>query len=77
MIDPDELRHYVNSKLIVEKDLRADYDSSLFNDGYLDSVAILSLIGYIERKLGRRLKEEEINLENFTSIRAIVNAFHA
>jgi acyl carrier protein len=77
MIDLVELRDYINSKLLVEKDLRADYDSLLFNDSYLDSVAVLPLIGYIEQKLGRRLKEEEIALENFVSIRAIVNAFHA
>ncbi len=50
-------------------------DTLLFKERLLDSMNILDLIGYVEKKIGRRLKDEEIVMTNFQSARAIINAF--
>jgi acyl carrier protein len=77
MIKADALREYIDSKLLADKSVKVSNDSLLFKDRILDSMTVLSLIGYIEQKLGRRLKEEEIKLDNFASVHAITKAFHA
>lgn len=50
-------------------------DTLLFKERLLDSMNILDLIGYVEKKIGRRLKDEEIVMTNFQSARAMINAF--
>jgi acyl carrier protein len=50
-------------------------DTLLFKQHILDSMNILDLIGYVEKKTGRRLKDEEIIMTNFQSARAIIKAF--
>ena len=49
--------------------------TSLFRRRLIDSMNILYLIGYVERALGRRLRDDEIVMSNFDSARAIVRAF--
>lgn len=50
-------------------------DTLLFKERLLDSMNILDLIGYIEKQVGRRLKDEEIVMKNFQSVQAMIDAF--
>ena len=73
----DDLLAFVNEKLLAGTGKTATTDSLLFKERLLDSVTVLSLIGYVEQKIGRRLTEREIALQNFASVSAMVTAFHA
>ena len=44
----------------------------LFKNKILDSMNILDLIAYIQKRIGRKLNDEEIVLENFQDIKTIV-----
>lgn len=50
-------------------------ETQLFAERILTSMTILDLIGYVERRLGRRLEDKEIVMANFASVRAIEEAF--
>jgi len=45
-----------------------DDDELLFSSGRLDSFGLVTLLAFVEEKLGRRLKTAETTLANFDSI---------
>lgn len=52
-----------------------DAATLLFEERVLDSMNILNLMGYVEKRLGRRLRDEEVTMPNFISVRQIVAVF--
>lgn len=75
MINSTDLLTFINQKLIAEKGTHVTEQSLLFKDRHLDSISILSLIGYLEKNLGRKIKDEEITIHNFGSVHAIISSF--
>lgn len=63
-LDPDDLRS-----------VDLDSETLLFEEGLINSIQILALIGFVELRLDRRLDDEEIVMPRFRSVRSIVNAF--
>ena len=47
-------------------------EASLFNSGLIDSVAVLSTVQFIEEVFDLELEPEQVTLDNFDSIIAIV-----
>jgi acyl carrier protein len=47
----------------------------LFQEKLIDSLNVLHLIGYLEKKLNRRLADEDLVMSNFRSVRAMAEAF--
>ena len=70
----DELLAFIQS---IRKDggLPVKPDTLLFKERVLDSLNVLSLIGYVEQRLGRSLEDREVNMRNFESASKIVAAF--
>ena len=50
-----------------------DYDDSLLELGIIDSIKMLDLIAFIEKKFDIKVDEDDLYPENFDSINAIVN----
>jgi len=50
-------------------------DTLLFKEKILDSINILDLLGHVEKRIGRRLKDEEVIMPNFESARKIAEKF--
>lgn len=72
---PDQLLRYVNDELLRERNLRAEMDTPLFADGWIDSLSILKLIAYVELLVGRQIPAEEIVMENFRTVDTIARRF--
>lgn len=68
-----ELKAYIES--LAQRPVRVN--SRLFEKEYLDSLKILSLVSFLELHLQRRIRDEEITLDNFNTVRDIANAFWA
>jgi acyl carrier protein len=72
----DDLMEFVVTRLLEGRDVPGlSVDTLLFEDRFIDSMNILTLIGYIERAIGRRLTDEEIVMSNFKSVKAMTEAF--
>jgi acyl carrier protein len=72
---PDRLLRYVNDELLRERNLRAEMDTPLFADGWIDSLSILKLIAYVELLVGRQIPDGEIVMENFRTVDTIARRF--
>ena len=55
--------------------LAVDPGTALFEDGVIDSLRILDLIAFVEERTGSKIPDSAVRLENFRSVRAIVDAF--
>ena len=66
---------FVATRLFKDRDVGLTEDTLLFEDRLIDSMNILTLIGYLEQHLGRRLADEEIVMHNFRSVRAMTEVF--
>ena len=69
------LLSYVNNELLAERNLRAETDTPLFADGWIDSLSILKLIAYVELLIGREIPDQEIVMENFRTVDTITTHF--
>ena len=49
-------------------------DADLVQEGWIDSLGLMSLISHVEDLLGRPLNDEEMRMGNFVSIDSIVRA---
>jgi acyl carrier protein len=65
-----QLIGYLRDSLSVDGNL--DPDSELFSNGALDSVAMLSLISFVEEKSGIEIRPEHVTLDNFDTPGRIV-----
>lgn len=70
-----QLLSYVNNDLLAERNLRAETDTPLFADGWIDSLSILKLIAYVELLIGREIPDQEIVMENFRTVDTIATHF--
>lgn len=50
-------------------------NTRLFERGIIDSMRVVDLIAFVESRIGRRVPDEMITLENFRSIDAISRSF--
>jgi acyl carrier protein len=65
----------VNDELLADRNLRAGPDTPLFADGWIDSLAILKLIAFVELLIGREIADEEVVMENFRTVDTIAKYF--
>ena len=65
-----EVRDFIAKELARELDAVRD-DESLLEAGVIDSLGVLSLVSFIERRYGIAVTEDEMMPENFDSIEAI------
>lgn len=63
----NDIADFFESELGLESGSYRD-DEPLFSSGRLDSFGLVSLLTFVEGKLGRRLKTAETTLANFDSV---------
>jgi acyl carrier protein len=66
---------YINDELLADPMRRADPDTLLFEDGWIDSLKILKLIAYIEILIDRQIPDEEVVMKHFRTVNAIAEHF--
>jgi acyl carrier protein len=71
----ERLLDFVRRRLVKQKGVLIDPQTPLFESKLIDSMNILYLIGYVEKVLGRRLRDDEIVMSNFRTVQVISNTF--
>ena len=67
------LKRFIEENLVRDKSSGPiAADESLMERGVLDSLGLMNLITFIEEKTGVRIGDDEVMLENFETINAIV-----
>jgi acyl carrier protein len=70
-----DLLAFVRGDLLKDKNVTIDADTYLFDDGLVDSLSILSLVAFIELRIGRSIADQEVVMENFRTVRAMDRRF--
>lgn len=52
-----------------------EMSTELIDSGIVDSLSIVGLIAFLEKKMNKTILYEEINLEDFSSVKNIVSKF--
>jgi len=67
------LKTFIEENLVRDKSSGpVTADESLLQRGVLDSLGLMNLIAFIEEKTGVRIADDNVMLENFETINAIV-----
>lgn len=68
----DELKAFVvNNYLLGSKDIGLGNDDSFLEKGIIDSIGVIELAGYIQRKYGIKIKVNEIVPDNFDTLNSL------
>lgn len=68
----EEIRELINKNLVIEDEADGIKDSdNIFEMGYVNSLFAMKLVNYIEDEYDIIIDNEELNLENFSSVDAI------
>lgn len=70
-----QLLEFVRTRIVTDADVEIDASTPLFEEGLINSINILALIGYVEERLGRRLDDDEITMPHFRTVQTITDAF--
>jgi acyl carrier protein len=67
----EKLVNFINEEILAERGLCIGPDDELLLGGYLDSMAVFSLVSFIESELGLPVPAQDIIVENFRSVSVI------
>ena len=67
------IQRYITDEFLVGKKASIGPDDSLISSGALDSLTLLQLISFVEEEFGVTVQDDEMALENFQTINAIVS----
>jgi acyl carrier protein len=66
--------NYIVNDLIYDEDLDAIKDTdNLLEQGLIDSIKLIKIVNFIETEFEFKVKPEDMIIENFESVNAIVN----
>ena len=69
------LIHYLQDDLNIDQEIAPE--TELFSSGMLESVAMTNIIMYLEETAGIVVRPADVTLENFDTVKAIVDFAHA
>lgn len=67
----DQLRNFISEVTFSDIDTIKE-DTLIFEEGIFDSLGFLSLVSYVNEEFKIEIENDELNEENFESIKAIV-----
>lgn len=70
-----DLVKFINEHLLRGRGRKINSQSMLFEDRLIDSLKILNLIAYVEKKLKIKIQDKDIVMENFASADQISKTF--
>ncbi len=68
----EQLRKFISEVTFTDVEKIKD-DTLIFQEGIFDSLGFLSLISFLDEEFGIEVENDELNEENFESIKAIVS----
>ena len=71
----ESLLRFVNQDLLAASVEKVEPDTPLFEGGWIDSLKILTLIAFLEKKSGRKIPDELIVMDRFRTISVVARSF--
>ena len=68
-----KITEYVKNTAAIATDFNLQNDTLLFEEGLFDSMGFMALINFLQEELNIQPNDDELVVENFESINAIIN----
>jgi len=68
----EELIEYIKKEFVEDPDEEIDETTPLISSGLIDSLSIVSLVAFIDKKFGVKIPDEKGVVENFETINKII-----
>ena len=72
MIDSSDLLEMINREVSLDPSETVELDTDLLLSGLVDSLGLLTIVGWLEDRLGRGIDPGDITLDNFQSVRRMI-----
>ena len=68
-----KIKEFIESHIVSSDDsFELKYDDRIFEQGFLDSMFALQLAEFIEKKFGVEVTDDDLDIQNFSSVNSIV-----
>jgi len=72
----EELIEYIKKEFVEDPDEEIDETTPLISSGLIDSLSIVSLVAFIDKKLGVKIPDEKGVVENFETVNKIIETIN-
>ena len=72
----DELIAYIMKEFVEDPDEEIDETTLLISSGLIDSLSIVSLMAFIDKKFGVKIPDEKGTVDNFETINKIIETIN-
>ncbi|NIM99834.1 MAG: hypothetical protein GTO24_17695 [candidate division Zixibacteria bacterium] len=69
----EELIDYIMKEFVEDPDEEIDESTPLISSGLIDSLSIVSLVAFIDKKFGVKIPDEKGTVENFETVTKIID----
>ena len=68
----EELIEYIKKEFVEDPDEEIDENTPLMSSGLIDSLSIVSLVAFVDKKFGVNIPDEKGTVENFETVNQII-----
>jgi acyl carrier protein len=72
----EELIAYIMKEFVEDPDQEIDETTLLISSGLIDSLSIVSLVAFIDKKFGVKIPDEKGTVDNFETINKIIETIN-
>ena len=72
----EELIEYIMKEFVEDPDEELDENTPLISAGLIDSLSVVSLVAFIDKKYGVKIPDEKGTVDNFETIRKIIETIN-
>jgi 2-hydroxymuconate-semialdehyde hydrolase len=69
----EELIEYIKKEFVEDPDEEIDENTPLMSSGLIDSLSIVSLVAFIDKKYGVKIPDEKGTVDNFETVTKIID----
>lgn len=64
----DTLRSFIERELLFEGDPPVERDTRLVEEGIIDSMSVVALLGFLEETMGARVDPDDVDIRHFATL---------
>ena len=72
----EELIDYIMKEFVEDPDEEIDETTPLISSGLIDSLSVVSLVAFIDKRFGVKIPDEKGTVENFETVTKIIETIN-
>lgn len=73
MTKQEQIKAFIENELLIGRDIEVGYDDDLLLSGLVNSLGVMRLVTFTQETFNVDVPADEITIENFETINAVVN----